>query len=66
MRVDVRLILLSYHRLYLVACTSPSVLIPFVGVGDLVHLLSVYRAGGGFNIEPFTKVQIQYASLLSR
>ena len=49
MRFTVRIILLSYHRLYLVACPHPSVLLPFVGGGDLVRSSSVYWSGGGFN-----------------
>ena len=45
----VRLILLSYRRLYLVSCPSLSVLRPFVGGGDLVRPPSVSWAEGGFN-----------------
>ena len=46
MRVAVILILLSYCRMYLVAYPYPYVLLPFVGGGELVCLLSVYRDGG--------------------
>ena len=47
MGFSTRLILLIYRRLYLVACIYPSVLIPFVGGGELVYLSSIYWAGGG-------------------
>ena len=46
MGFDVRIILLSYRRLYLVACLSPSVLCPFVGGGEPVCLSSISWAGG--------------------
>ena len=49
MRVSVRLVLLSYCYLYLVACPSPSVLIPSVGGGDLFYQSSISRAGGLFS-----------------
>ena len=47
MWVDVRLIILNYHHLYLVACPYQSVLLMFVGGGDLFHLSFVYQDGGG-------------------
>ena len=47
MGFDVRLIILSYCRLYLVYCVYPSVLRLFVGVGDLVRPSSVSWAWGG-------------------
>ena len=48
MGVEVRLILLSHCRLYIVACPYPSILRPTLGGVDLVHPSSVSRAGGGF------------------
>ena len=47
MGVDIRLILLSYRRLYFVFCLSLFVIRPFVGGGDLVCVYSVSLAGGG-------------------
>ena len=46
MGVAVRIILLSYCRLYLVACSSPSVILPFVGGVDPIHPPSVYQSWG--------------------
>ena len=49
MRVALRLVLLSYCRLFLVTFLYPSVFLPFVGVGDLVRPSSVSCSGGVFN-----------------